>query len=112
MWACAHYVIINPFLTAESVAVGVVLKNPLKGVPLLMTDVCLVWSATPTSTSHAPSSAAVCEVVKRVLLQPEEEKMVGCSDMHNVYGLGFISHYFMDFSMVLHMHALSCFLKL
>ena len=59
---------------------GVVLKNPLKGVPLLMTNLCLVWDATPakytTPSSLSPSASAVCEVVKRVLLQPEEERMV------------------------------------
>ncbi len=67
-------------IPAESVAVGVVLKNPLKGVPLLLTNLCLVWEATPTTTptpsSPSPAVAAVCEVVERVLLQPEEEKMV------------------------------------
>lgn len=57
-----------------------VLKNPLKGVPLLMTNLCLIWDATPTKThtpsSPSPTAAAVCEVVKRIVLQPEEEKRV------------------------------------
>ena len=65
-------------------AVGLVLKNPLRGVPLLMTNLCLVWEATPTTSPSpnspsASSAAAVCEVVKRVVLEPEEEKMVRSS---------------------------------
>ena len=72
----------------ESVAVGVVVKNPLKGIPLLLTNLCLVWDGTPITTPSSPpprspstasqsqQPAALCEVVKRVLLQPEEEKMV------------------------------------
>ncbi len=72
-------------VTAESVGVGVVLKNPLKGVPLLLTNLCLIWDATPTrqsvsSPSDATPTAAVCDVVKSVLLQPEREKMVSFSE--------------------------------
>jgi hypothetical protein len=78
--AAEHLMLNVSISVTESVAVGVVLKNPLKGVPLLMTNLCLVWEATPTLTptpsSPSPSVAAVCEVVDRVLLQPEEEKMV------------------------------------
>ena len=64
-----------------------VLKNPLRGVPLFMSNLSLVWEATPTKcpTPSSPpptSAAAVCEVVKRVLLQPEEEKMVSGDDIH------------------------------
>ena len=73
-----HYVCV-----LESVGVGVVLKNPLKGVPLLLTNLCLVWDATPTKRHSSvsmettvSSPAAVCDVVKQVLLQPEQEKMV------------------------------------
>ncbi len=75
------------FFLVESVAVGVVVKNPLRGVPLLMTNLSLVWEATPTTrttsqSSPAPVAAAVCEVVDRVLLQPEEEKMVSRDRWH------------------------------
>lgn len=61
------------------------MRNPLKGVPLLLTNLCLVWDATPTATpspnSPVPPDAAVCDVLKQVLLQPEEEKMVGLNAM-------------------------------
>ena len=81
-------VVIFVVVAIESVAVGVVVKNPLKGIPLLLTNLCLVWDGTPITTPSSPpprspstvsqsqQPAALCEVVKRVLLQPEEEKMV------------------------------------
>jgi len=64
----------------------VVLRNPLKGVPLLLTNLSLIWDAEPTPSRQSVSTptdatphAAVCEVIKSVVLQPEQEKKVGDS---------------------------------
>ena len=86
---------------AEPVAVGMVVKNPL-GIPLLMTKFTLVWQFnSPSSSSHSPSTpllspkasgrssggdsptsqarpAASCEVVEKIELMPNEQRMV-CS---------------------------------
>ena len=85
VWVVDHVHACCPVCCAESVGVGVLLKNPLKGVPLLLTNLCLVWDDTPTSghtttSADAASPAAVCEVVRQVTLLPEQEKMVsGCA---------------------------------
>ena len=68
---------------AEPVSVGLALRNPLK-IPLLMTNVALIWSySTPgTSVSSLPASnkerppEASCDVLDTVLLKPDEERMV------------------------------------
>ena len=83
--------------SAEPVAVGLMLKNPM-GIPLLMTHIALMWQFMPSSSSTSsllsptskttpiphggsPTSeerpAAVCEVLEQIQLQPNEQRMVG-----------------------------------
>ncbi len=74
----------NVFLSTEPVSVGLVLRNPLK-IPLLMTNVALIWSystpgtsvsSLPASNEERPPPEASCDVLDTVLLKPEEERMV------------------------------------
>ena len=62
-------------LLAESVSVGVTMRNPLK-VPLVMRRVALTWSHSPLPSSTGGGEGAKVEVLEKVVVQPLSEKMV------------------------------------
>lgn len=64
-----------PPLLAESVSVGVTMRNPLK-VPLVMRRVALTWSHSPLPSTTGGGEGARVEVIEKVVVQPLSEKMV------------------------------------
>ena len=82
--------------SSEPIAVGLVLKNPLR-IPLLMANLTLTWKFSSslggnpsvsffTASSDAPPTSsppeANCEVIESVVLKPGEEKMVSCTNTY------------------------------
>ena len=64
-----------PPLPPEQISVGLMLKNPLR-VPLLLRQLSLVWQFREHSNETNSSPGASSEVLERVVLQPEEQRMV------------------------------------
>ena len=76
---------------AESVSVGVVLRNPLK-VPLVLKNIALTWSHTPLSVGPGSGGGGGggevgggervrAEVLERIVLQPLAHKMVSINNI-------------------------------